>query len=123
MKQSLLRIISLASLGLLLHAPGFAQQIEEDTLIAPKGKEEIVIRHKSDKDAKVTIEIKDNKVYVNGKPVEEFENDDLSIRKMKMNLFDGRTLTLDGMNMSPFRSQGGGWSFDSDMAPKKAGSH
>lgn len=42
--------------------------------------EEVIIRRKGDKDSKVTIEIKDGKVTVNGKPVEEYDDENVSVR-------------------------------------------
>lgn len=41
--------------------------------------DEVIIRKKSDKDSKLTIEIKGNKVTVNGKPVEDFENENVAV--------------------------------------------
>lgn len=45
--------------------------------------EEVIIRRKGDKDSKVTIEIKDGKVTVNGKPVEEYDDENVSVRARK----------------------------------------
>ena len=41
--------------------------------------DEVIIRKKSDRDSKLTIEIKGNKVTVNGKPVDDFDNDDVAV--------------------------------------------
>jgi serine protease Do len=68
--------------------------------------DEIVIKRKDvDKDTKVTIEIKDDEVLVDGKPIDQFENEDLSVKKRGANRYR--------MNVppSPFRLEGG-WSFD-----------
>lgn len=61
--------------------------------------EELIIRKKSDKDEKVTIEIIGGDIRVNGKPMDEYDNDNISIRKSR----SGRAVTV-----SPFRRQGGG---------------
>lgn len=45
--------------------------------------DEIVIRKKGDKKSTVTIEILDGEVTVNGKPLEDFEEEGLTIRKRK----------------------------------------
>ena len=46
--------------------------------------DEIIIKRKDvGKDGKVTIEIKDGEVKVNGKPLEEYENENLSVRRKK----------------------------------------
>jgi len=129
MKQYLLKASGLAALILLLlHAPGFAQDNNEDEKDTSGDKlrdyDEIVIKHKSDKDAKVTVEIRNNEVYVNGKPVSEFDDDNISVRKKKVRDGDGETFTLitpDGapgaisIAPSPFRNHGGGWNFDGDV--------
>ena len=100
MNKFLLKISGLASLVLLLHTSGFAQQIVDDKDSAPqrtKGYDEIIIRHKSDKDAKVTIEIKDGEVLVDGKPISDFEDSALSIHKRKIKMVrDGRNLSFIG---------------------------
>ncbi len=111
MKKYLLKISGLAGLVLLLAAPGFAQttsSITKDTAANRlQGYDEIVIKHKSEKDAKVTVEIKNGEVFVNGKPISDFDNDDLSVRKKKIKVLDGQTFSIinDGVSESnsPFR--------------------
>jgi serine protease Do len=69
--------------------------------------DEIVIKRKDpDKDAKVTIEIKGDKVTVDGKPIDEYTNDDLSVLQRDANRFK-----LIGPR-SPFRFEDGDWSTD-----------
>jgi len=46
---------------------------------------EIVIRQKADRDVKVTIEIKNGDYFVNGKPLEKFDDGNLIIIKKDMN--------------------------------------
>ncbi len=68
--------------------------------------EEIIIRRKTDKDAKDTIEIRGDEVLVNGKPASEYEDENISITKRRgVTVYSPRT---------PFRAQGGAWSYDSD---------
>ncbi|HVW61729.1 MAG TPA: hypothetical protein VHC48_16870, partial [Puia sp.] len=128
MKRYLLKTSGLAALVLLLHAPGFAQNKNGDDNDTSGDKlrdyDEIVIRHKSDKDAKVTVEIRGNNVYINGKPVSEFNDDNVSVKKKKVPVMDGQAFSFsspDGepgtisIAPSPFRNHGGGvWSFDGD---------
>lgn len=72
--------------------------------------DEIIIKRKDqDKDTKVVIEIKDDEVFIDGKPIEEFENEDLSVLKRSMKRYK-----LNGPS-SPFRFEGGDWKMDSDM--------
>jgi len=143
MKKYLVKISGLAALTLLLHAQGFAQQNDEhenkdSSMSTDKLKEydEIVIKRKTDKNSKVTIEIKDGKVFVNGKPVSEFNDDNLSVRKKKAMIIDGRTFSFSGpegfdgmegfeapgtpgapdiaISPSPFRNHSGTFSIDGD---------
>ena len=70
--------------------------------------EEIIIKRKdSDKDTKVTIEIKDDEVFVDGKPIDDYEEDDISVQKR-----GPRRLRFESHDASPFRMDNGGWSFD-----------
>src|SRR5687767_5818308 len=64
--------------------------------------DEIVIKRKnSDKDTKVTIEIKDDEVLVDGKPIEEFTDEEISVRKRGANRYRLNTPN------SPFRFEEG----------------
>lgn len=91
------------SLSLLTAIPGFAQ--DNDSEKAP-GKiseyDEIVIKPKDgNKDGKFTVEIHDGQVTVNGKPIDQFEDQDFSVQKRIQ-----RRIMLNG-SQSPFRSHGG----------------
>lgn len=128
MKRYLLKTFGMAALILLLHVPGFAQDNKEDDNDSSSDKlenyDEIIIKHKSSKDAKVTVEIRDNKVFINGKPVSEFNDDNVSVRKKKVMVMDGQTFNFsmpEGMDMpgiamspSPFRKHSGTMSIDGD---------
>src|ERR1700741_5142106 len=47
--------------------------------------DEIIIKRKSTgKDAKVIVEIKDGEVFVNGKPIEDFDDDDIAVIKRRV---------------------------------------
>src|ERR1700731_738983 len=102
MNTHLLKISGLATLVLLLQVPGFAQKArsggrDRDTLTNRLNEyDEIVIKRKDNKDAKVTIEIKDGQVLVDGKPVSEYDNDKLSVRKKKIRVMDGSTFSFSG---------------------------
>lgn len=69
--------------------------------------EEVIIKRKnSEKDTKVTIEIKDDEVFVDGKPIDDFVDDEISVQRRdinKYNLINPK---------SPFRFEDGGWSVD-----------
>jgi serine protease Do len=70
--------------------------------------DELILRKKGEKDTKITIEIKDGDVFVDGKPLDEFENDNISVRRSKT----GRVLSV-----SPFRNGGAQtYNFNEDQA-------
>lgn len=97
----LLRLTGLAALVLLFQSSGFAQtapdKISKDTAVNHlRGYDEIIIKRKSDKDAKVTIEIKNGEVLIDGKPAADYQDDDISVRKRKIKVMDGRTFSFAG---------------------------
>jgi serine protease Do len=104
MNAYLLKITGLAAMVLLLHTQGSAQQTETMTMSSNEERDtakfndydEIVIKRKNDKNAKITVEIKDGQVFVNGKPVNEFNDDNLSVRKKKIMVLDGRSFNFSG---------------------------
>ncbi len=122
MNKHLLMTAGLAVAMLALQPTGFTQSVVStpgevkdaaDTL-APQTQsdEEIIIKHKSGKDVKVTIEIKNGEVFVNGKPSSEYKDDNMSIIKRKYKTKNG-SMMMDGDDMaSPFRRKGGMWSMD-----------
>jgi serine protease Do len=108
MKKYFFSLSGLAALLLVLAQPVAAQ---DDNKADKKDKDkdkvkqydEIIIRKKTDKDGgKVTVEIKDGEVLVNGKPIEDFEDENISVRKRKTAIAG-----LGAVNGSPFRSHGG----------------
>jgi serine protease Do len=121
MKKHLLMTAGLAVAMLALQHTGFAQpvvstpgEVMNDTLPPPiLNGDEIIIKHKSDKDVKVTIEIKNGQVFVNGKPAAEYQDDNLAISKRKYKTMrDGTVYMVGGDMASPFRRKGGAWSMD-----------
>jgi serine protease Do len=112
MKRILKTLTGMATLLVLLAQPSFAQDKEKDKEKAEKDKaknknEEIIIRRKTDKDTKVTVEIKGDEVLVNGKPADDYEDENISIHKR-------RTITMSPR--TPFRSQSGTWSYGNNGA-------
>jgi serine protease Do len=108
MKRFLISCTAVAAVALLLCQPLAAQDTKDKDKDKDKSKmndnEEIIIKRKGDKDTKVTIEIKGDEVTVNGKPLEDFDDDNLVIKK-------GRTIIY-GPGHSPFTG-GSALSFDS----------
>lgn len=97
MKRHLLRITGLAILALLIQSAGFAQQdsTRDGDDDVPRRVDEIIIRHNGNKDAKVTIEIKDGDVLVNGKPMADFDDSSLTIRKRRV-MRNGSSFSFNG---------------------------
>ncbi|MBV8254960.1 MAG: PDZ domain-containing protein [Chitinophaga sp.] len=87
----------------LLSAPVFAQQSKDKM-----GEfDEIIIKRKSNTDAKVTVEIKNGEVWVDGKKVDQYNNPDLSIFRRNITPMDGNTIGMTG-DISPFLGLFGG---------------
>jgi serine protease Do len=112
MKRFLISSTAMAALTLLLCQPLAAQDKEKDKDKDKSDKtkvidnEQIIIKRKGDKDTKITIEIKGDDITVNGKPLEEFKDEDVTVRKEKS--------TIWATPHSPFRGQGGTLSFGGD---------
>src|ERR1700730_6323502 len=97
-----------ALLAIFISSTAIAQKEEKD-----KDKEksknklndydEIVIKKKGDKGGKVTVEIKDDEVLVNGKPLSEYDDDNISVRKNRVNVWDGNSRVF-ASPASPFRN-------------------
>lgn len=58
-----------------------------------KQSQEIIIRKKGEKDTKITVEIKGDKVTINGKPLSEFKDDEITINKRNIIIRDGMGAT------------------------------
>jgi serine protease Do len=89
MKEKFLLMLC-TGLFLLTTYSGFAQ---EDVLIDNK-EEEFIIRKKGNKDVKVTIETKDDNVLINGKPLSEFKDDNVSVIKSRRITGNGNNLFI-----------------------------
>lgn len=127
MKQYFLKASGIAVLALMLHSSLFSQDVPPPPppAIAPPAPgdnpdkanrdEEIVIRKKSDRDIKVTVEVKDGQVFINGKPADEFSDDNVTVRKKLIRTQDGDAFALlspdADVRVSPFRDS---WSYSGD---------
>lgn len=89
-----------------------------------KQTEEIIIRKNGDKEIKLNVEINGDDIKVNGKPLSEFVDKDVTINKKKIIISDGdnrMSWSLDGDNMEAFGKNFGDdfarkFKFDSDLA-------
>ena len=96
----MIKNIKLTTLGCLLVCIGgfsAAAQSPEIGSKDPNKKEtqEIVIRKKGEKDTKFTIEISNDKVLVNGKPLAEFNENGITINNRKILIRDGNGIKLE----------------------------
>lgn len=80
-----------------------------------KETQEIIIRKKGQKDAKISVEINGDKVTINGKPLSEFKDDEITINKRNIIIRDGKGGTRFEMNPEDF--EGFSWSSDDDGEP------
>ena len=84
---------------LLATVAGFGAEAQVNDNATPKAEkketQEIIIRKKGDKDTKVTVEITNNKVMVNGKPLAEFSEDGITINNRKIIVKDGNSMSFD----------------------------
>jgi serine protease Do len=71
-----------------------------------KGKketQEIIIRKKGDKDVTLNVEVNGDQVLINGKPISDFKDDEITINKRKMIVRDGdRVMDLGNLNNLDF---------------------
>ncbi len=69
------------------------EKAKKDKMAAEKDRketQEIIIRKKGDKDTKITVEIKGDNITINGKPLKEFKDGDITINKREIKVFDGQ---------------------------------
>jgi serine protease Do len=98
---------------------GWAQPDKKPKSGTNKDTEQIIIKSKDGKDTKLTIELKDGEVWVNGKPLAEFKDDKVTIRKGSDLLFELRT---DPLTMTFPRSHSrGGNSYFNEVYPRLNG--
>ncbi|MBS1946714.1 MAG: PDZ domain-containing protein [Bacteroidetes bacterium] len=114
MKQYVLKTTGMAALAFFLCSNGFAQELpappaSADGVAKVNNEQEIVIRKKNDKDFKITVEMKDGKMFINGKPADEYDNNDVVVEKKAIRNMDDDAFSLaapgesPGIAISPFR--------------------
>ena len=102
MKKYLLRASGIAAMAVVLSTSVFAQSDDKEKSKNKLGDDDvIVITKKGGKDSRVTIEVRDGEVTVNGKPLDEYKDGDVIIR---------RSRSASGTSIySPFRQGQGSW--------------
>ena len=117
MKRIAVAFALVAFLGVLA-IPSFGQEdkkaekdkTEKEIKDKKKEVEQIVITRNSDSKEKTVIEINGDKVTVNGKPIEDLTDGDVTVRRNKFKTMDG----LNGYATSRHLAQGYSWNNDGD---------
>jgi serine protease Do len=114
MKQYFLRMAGVAILSVVATG-SFAQQDKKENN-SKHSEDVLIIKPKGDKDTKLIIEIKGEDIKVNGKPLSEFKDDDVSVSRRKQFInINGELAALDAMRpASRFR---GGTIYGGDNMP------
>jgi serine protease Do len=120
MKQYFLKVTGAAAIMAMVATAGFAQEDKKEN--NKHSEDVIIIKPRKDKDTKVTIEIKAGDIMVNGKPLSEFKDDDVSVSRKK------QTITLNGSYSGydvfgatpPSRFRGGTTIYNGDNMPALA---
>ncbi|GEP92310.1 PDZ domain-containing protein [Chitinophaga terrae (ex Kim and Jung 2007)] len=111
----LLQLLSLAGFIFLLPDPTYAQtKSKQKTQLGEF--DEIVIKHKNAKDAKVTVEIKDGEVLVDGKKLDQYSDPGISVFRRKIVPRNGNTFNFN----NNFRNFGGPDADEADEIVPKA---
>jgi serine protease Do len=75
-----------------------------------KQTQEIIIRKKGEKDTKITVEIKGDAITINGKPLSEFKDDEITVNRRNVIIRDGKGNTR--YKIAPDSFEGFSWSSD-----------
>jgi PDZ domain-containing secreted protein len=97
--RRLLQILTLAGLtcGTFIIAPAKAQDSSARKKSNKLGEyDEIIIKRKNNQDGKVTVEIKDGEVLVDGKKLEDYEDGGISVYRRKITPIDGNAFSFNG---------------------------
>ena len=107
--KSLMKQVTAFFFTCLLSGFGYTALAQDETKIKDKKKtEEIIIRKTGEKDVNITIQINGDKVLINGKPITEFKDENISVNKRNITVWDGDHLAqLNGMGN--FEMQNFGW--------------
>ncbi len=73
------------------------EKVDKKEKIDKKETQEIIIRNKGGKDINLKVEVNGDKITVNGKPLAEFKDDEVSVDKRKITIRGGgdRMMTMD----------------------------
>ncbi len=82
-------------------APPVPKQVSPDKA----DQKEIIIRQKGDKDTKITVEIKNGDLFINGKPADKFDDKDIIVEKRDLDEGDVIDVPELSYTPSPFRER------------------
>lgn len=86
-------IICLSAMGIsLTTGKAFAQ---EEKSPGKMESQEIIIQKKGDKDANISVQINGDQIIVNGKPLSEYNDDNITVRKKRMIISNGDKIIMD----------------------------
>ncbi len=105
-----LTLLGLSSIALTTKAQDDDKAKEEKK---KKESQEIIIRKKGDKDTKITVEINGDKVTINGKPLSEFKDDNVTINRRNIMVWNSKDNKAFEINPGEFMN-GMTWSSDND---------
>jgi serine protease Do len=66
------------------------EKAEKKEKVERKETQEIIIRKKGEKDTKITVEIKGDNISINGKPLSEFKDDQITVNRRNIIIRDGK---------------------------------
>lgn len=106
--KNVLRNFTLAGFGCLAISVASAQNRNAPAKDKMGEYDEIVIKNKSNKGGKVTVEIKDGDILIDGKKMDEYNSPDISVFRRSITPINGNNFSFDGPsgNIQLFNSDG-----------------
>ena len=95
MKTNIFLNIIFSVFGIIGCSKLYAQEVKEPAKETTKETQEVIIKKNGKKDTKLTIEITNNSILVNGKPLAEFKEDGITINNRKMIIKEGDKMIMD----------------------------
>ena len=113
--KNILTSIGIASLGLMPIFTIAQETSEEADKTGKKESQEIIIRQKGNKEMNLKVEINGDNITVNGKPLSEYTDKDITINKRRMIISDGNKNMMWNFNFNNQDWGGLGENFGQDL--------